>query len=309
MQRTASSAAEKLFSTNELKASALASHKARKQLLRVPWDVFFKAYEEYPRWQGLSLWTRVAADSHEQVTEELLRTLRKHCPELVQTEEFVRKPHLMGFRILEWVHDNRFGYAKQRGWLDALTFYGVRHPHSRAVWADWEHRESERDWFLPNRSLPFDEWWRRALKRKIAGSFNCEDAGLAVGEYIDWEAMAMWLRPMVTASINLTSGVVSELKRTLRNRRWQSHAPSKRERNLNTSWLSAIHAGKKRCLKDVQKAGCIELFKELLKSDPLSIRLRAFARHCEESPSPNWLRNYPMFREWRLAAEQYISQS
>ncbi|HJT68668.1 MAG TPA: hypothetical protein VJ731_00635 [Terriglobales bacterium] len=310
MQRTKASTAEKPFSTNELKASALASRIARKQLLRVPWNVFFQAYEEYPRWQGLSLWTREAARAHKQTTAELLSRLRKYCPELVETEVFVREPDLMGFRLLEWVHNSKFGYAKRKGWLDALSFYGARHFRSRAVWAYWEQCENKPGRFSSNKLMSFDEWWQRAMEMKIcSGSINCAEIAPAVEKYIEWEAVANWVRPLI-ADLILTERVLSELKSRLPDRQRQAKPPSDRERKTKfPTWLSAIRAGKKRCLREAQEAGCLDWFKEVIQSHPRPTRLRGYATHCEESPRRNWLRNYPSFREWLLASDQFIRKS
>ena len=123
------------FSTVELRAQALASRQAKKQLLQIPWNRFRKAYEEYPQWQGLSLWSRAVVTARGDVSSELVRTIHERCPGFLETEVTIREPNLLAFRLLEWVHNTIFGYAKRQDWLDALTFYGVRHIRSRAAWA------------------------------------------------------------------------------------------------------------------------------------------------------------------------------
>lgn len=216
----------------------------------------------------------------------------------------------MGFRLLEWVHNSKFGYAKRNGWLDALTFYGARHLRSRAVWTHWEQCENEPGRFSSDKLMSFDEWWQRAMEMKLcSGSINCAEIAPAVEEYIEWEAVANWLRPVI-ADVNLTEGVLSELKSRLPDRRRQPHAPSYRGGKTKfPTWRSAIRAGKKHCLREAQEAGCLDWFKEVIQSHPRPIRLRAYARHCEESPRQDGLWNYPSFREWLLAAEQYIRKS
>ena len=300
-------AADKRISVNELKASALATRQARRQLLRVSWNPFHKACEEYPRWQGLSLWTRAVVACHEQTPAEVLGTLRKHCPEFVESEAFVREPNLIGFRLLEWVHNTKFGDAKEQGWLDALTFYGVRHLRSRAVWDYWEHCESGPGRMFSIRFPPFDEWWQSAMEMKLCGDIRCREIGPAIQEFIELETMAMWLRPLVTADIRLTHGMVSELESRLRGVLWRSHALSSPESNSNPSnWLSVVRTAKKRWLKEAQGTGCLACFTELLQSHPRPIRLRAYARHCEQSRPRICLQRYPSFQDWRSAADHYF---
>lgn len=308
MDGTGQSAADKRFSNSELTVSTLASRRARRQLLRVRWDLFSKAYEEYPRLQGLSLWSR-AIVSQEGEPSELLNTLREHCPEFVQTAAFVRKPNLIGFRFLEWVHSNKLAYARQQGWLDALTFYGVRHLCSRAVWAYWEQCVSEPCAFSSNRFLNFDEWWQRAMEMKLAGSVSYHEIAPILEEYIELEARAKWLRLLATANIKITTDVLSQLERIVSETRQSSHARSGKEGHKKSSnWLSIIHAGKRRCLREARRAGCLDLFKELLRSHPRPIRLRAYLRHCKESGLQNWLQQCPPFEQWLFAADQYIRE-
>jgi hypothetical protein len=49
------------FSSIELKVEGMARRKANRQLLRVPWGRFRRAYDEYPRWQALALWGELLA--------------------------------------------------------------------------------------------------------------------------------------------------------------------------------------------------------------------------------------------------------
>ena len=110
------------FSNVELRAQALASRQAKKQLLQIPWNRFRKAYEEYPQWLGLSLWSRAVVTARGDAPPELLKTLRERCPGFLESEEFIREPNLLAFHLLEWVHNTIFGYAKRQGarWADFL---------------------------------------------------------------------------------------------------------------------------------------------------------------------------------------------
>lgn len=299
-------AADKCISVNELRASALATRQARRQLLRVSWNPFHKAYEEYPRWQGLSLWTRAVVACHEQTPAEVLGTLRKHCPEFVESEVFVCEPNLMDFRLLEWVHNTKFGDAKEQGWLDALTFYGVRHLRSRAVWDYWEHCENGPGRMSSIRFPPFDEWWQSAMEMKLCGGISCQEIGPGIQKFTELEAMSMWLHPLVTADIRLTKGMLSELEGRLPGMFSRSDAAISQGNTKPSTWLSAIRTSKKRLLKEAQEAGCLDWLTELLQYQPRFIRLRAYARHCEQSRPRICPRRYPSFQDWRKAADHYF---
>jgi len=123
------------FSTIELKVEGMARRRANHQLLRVPWGRFSRAYDEYPRWQGLALWGELLAGTGARGQSSVLATINKHCPGLVEGRSRLQQSTPLGLDLLEWVHTQKFDYAKRQGWLDALIFYGVRHPFSRGAWA------------------------------------------------------------------------------------------------------------------------------------------------------------------------------
>lgn len=146
------------FSGTELKVQAIARRNANSQLVRVPWSKFRKAYEEYPRWHALILWTQMIITSQCGNPSWLTADLQKRCPGLKLTQ--VGQPEPAGLRLSNWVRNHKFGYAKRQGWLDALTFYGVRHLCSECAWAYWEQCGLDWDKHKPERFPSFDLWWR-----------------------------------------------------------------------------------------------------------------------------------------------------
>jgi len=304
---TPQTAGQRQFSKVELRAQALASRQAKKQLLQVPWNRFRKAYEEYPQWQGLSLWIRAVVSTKGHASTELLKTLRERCPSFLESEESRREPNLLSFHLLEWVHNTIFGYAKRQGWLDALTFYGVRHIRSQAAWAFWEHCENE--WSrVPPKAVPsFEEWRQRALERKICGEVTYSDMALAVEKCIDWEATTQWVRPLLTAGIKLPTHVVTELEPRLSRACYRPRPTSKENgerRSIN--WRSVIRVARQRVLRDAKAESCRDGFMEWVRSHPRHIRLIVYGKFWAKVRTGNQLRPYPSFHQWRVAAERYV---
>jgi len=298
------------FSRVELRAQALASRQAKKQLLQIPWSRFRKAYEEYPQWQGLSLWTRAVVTAKGHASTELLKTLRERCPGFLESEESIREPNLLAFHLLEWVHSRIFDHAKRQGWLDALTFYGVRHLRSQAVWAFWEHCENEWSRVLPKAVPSFEEWRQRALERKVYGEVTYAKVVSAVERYIDWEAMSLWLSPLFASGTKLPLHVVSELERRLPSACWRLRsAPGEKGESKSTNWRFVIRAGKEQCLADAKGADGLHSFVEWVRSHPQHVLLAAYGKHWRKERSKNQPQRYPSFRQWRLAAGRYSKAS
>src|SRR4029077_5643378 len=131
------------FSIAELKVGAIASRRANEKLLLIQWRRFRRAYEEYPRWQAVALWGRAVIATEVHAPSWVLATLRKRCPRFIGDAASSQQPELLAFHLLDWVHNQRFGYAKRQGWLDGLAFFGVRDPPSPGVWGHlgaWENK-------------------------------------------------------------------------------------------------------------------------------------------------------------------------
>ena len=304
MHATPQTAEQGRFSKVELRAQALASRQAKKQLLQIPWKRFRKAYEEYPQWLGLSLWSGALVTAQGHASTELLKTLRDRCPGFLESEESTREPNLLAFHLLEWVHSRIFDHAKRQGWLDALTFYGVRHIRSRAAWAYWELCETE--WSrVPPKAVPsFEKWRQRALERRICGEVTYSDMALAVEKYIDWEATAQWVRPLLTAGIKLPTHVVTELERRLSSACYRPASASKDKggrRSIN--WQSVIRAAKQHVLRDAKVEGCLDDFMGWIRSYPRHVRLMAYGKLWTREQPEKQVRSYASFPQWNRAAD------
>lgn len=301
---------KKRFSSAELRVRALASRRASKQLLRVPWNRFRRAYQDYPRWQALALWSRAVINAAGGTTAELLRTLRKRCPDFLALEAPAGDTNLLAFRFLEWVHNKRFDSAKSQGWLDALTFYGVRHFHSQAAWAFGEYSEDQWSRTRPKEFPSFEEWWQRALEMKVCGATSYLDLAAAVERYINWEEAALWLRPLRASNIKLPAHVVSGLERafpaSLRRLRAASGGSHHKK---PTDWRSLLGAAKQHCLAEIKAAGWLDLFMEQVQFHPSHVRLMAFGKQWRKGRSGSQPPHHPSFREWRRAAARYSEVS
>ncbi len=296
------------FSSVELKVQGIARRNANHQLLRVPWGRFRRAYDEYPRWHALALWGEIVLGTGPRGHSSLLATLKKHCPCFVAGRSRLQQSEPLALNLLEWVHTQRFGYAKQECWLDALTFYGVRHPLSRGAWAYWENCEAERNRKRVVSVPTFERWWRSALQWPLCEEAACAAVAAEVKRYLDWEVLMLWLRPLFFSSIGLPPHALSEL-----NRRCPDIS------NLNDStalwgpetrssmWRRVVKAGNHHFLSQARQEGWLSNLLEQVRSHPWHVRMHAYAarwkQECSRSPVPP----YPSLRQWKLAAAQYIS--
>jgi len=299
------------FSKLERRVGHIASRRARLQLMQVPWDRFHKAYEEYIRWQAFALWARAVVELEGCAPPWLKAILRKRCPGLAEEAARSSKPELLGFELLPWVHNQAFGFAKEEGWLDALVFYGFRDTRAQGYWTYWEHCESEWKKRQPASVPAFAEWRRSALNSKLQGDVSFAMVRKAVEKYIDFEAIAYWLRPLLAApTIQLSANVILELDQESPGLlEFVSREASPANEGKSGSWQRLFSWGKEHVLTRAKSEGWLDRVLPQTEIHPRHVRLAKFSALCCKS----WLENselpYPSLRQWQRDAEGYVRTS
>ena len=236
--------------------------------------------------------------------------LEKHCPAFIEHEVRSREPKLIALHLLEWIHGHEFGYAKRQGWLDALTFYGVRHLRSECAWAYWE--QFEKDWNR-KQSEPyplFDEWWHKALREELCNGTSHLEVAKAVERYIGWNALLLWFRPLFCSAVMLPSHVASELERRCPGVLGSQNSNSlKRSQEKSRIWQLLIRWGKGHYLSEAEQAGWLDSLLQGVRFHPRYVRLVTYGGHWAKEWSGNPTRPYPSFRQWELAADRYVTTS
>jgi hypothetical protein len=237
----------------------------------------------------------------------LVTDLRKRCPDFIEHEARSREPKLMALHLLEWIHKQEFSYAKRQGWLDALTFYGVRHPRSECAWVYWEHCENEWNRKQPSDFPLFDEWWHTALRMKLCSEIGYLEVAKTVETYIDWKALLLWLRPLFASTLKLPRHVLSELDRKCPGiLERQNPGPPRgsqeksRIRQLLMSW------GKGHYLSEAERTGWLDSLLQRVHVHPRYVRLVTYGKHWAKEWSGARTPHYPSFRQWQQSADCYI---
>ena len=295
------------FSKAELKVQAIARRRANNQLMLVPWIDFRKAYEEYPRWQALVLWVQAVMVTREAIPFWLVADLQKRCPGFIEQETTSREPKLLALHLLEWVHNQQFGYAKRQGWLDALTFYGVRHPRSESAWGYWEHCEEEWQRRPPSSYPHFEEWLRLARNYNLHRETSVTNLAGILEQYVEWKIFACWLEPLTRAKIELPKRIATELERRcpgfLRSR--NSNDVKKRDGKTKTgryliAWIEDHF------FAEAKREGWFDTILKQARTHPRYVRIVQYSKRWSKRWSQNPMAVYPSFVQWQRAAESYL---
>jgi hypothetical protein len=124
-----------------------------------------KAVADYQDWEALAYWVRavVAAYGMPRGVAELLR---EKCPGFLEQLSAEGAPledaTTVWRRLIAWIDDHIFGYAKTEGWFEAITLYArssLQGERTVAYWAACDLAWSRR---RPTDHPPFDQWRRAA---------------------------------------------------------------------------------------------------------------------------------------------------
>jgi hypothetical protein len=288
-------------STQEKQAQELAITLASRQVMRVPWNRFRQAHDEYVRWEAFALWVRAIVDVDGCVPPSVVAVLKKRCADFIEQAAHLHPPELVALRLHEWIHNHVFTYAKQEGWLDALHFYGVRDPRCEAAWAHWEPCTQE--WKRNRlRVYPaFETWWRAAQDRELFQEVSADRVLDVVETYVDWMAFVQWLRPLLGSDVKPASQVVRELRRRCPDFLTVSldEGPNRQDWRSLTSYIE------ERFFPEVKKEGWLDYVREKACHHPRNVRALAYGERWMNDCSVNPALLYPRFSRWRYAADNF----
>jgi len=291
----------------ERRVQGIARRRATKQLMKIPWARFHKAYQEYLRREALALWVRAIVEAEGSAPSWLLASLKQRCPVFIEKKTTLNEPGLLGFRLHEWIHNQIFGCARQEGWLDALIFYGVRDLRSQSTWAYWEHCEQEWARRRPSSYPNFEAWLRLARNYNPGDETSVAKLADAVEQYVEWQVFACWVRPLSGATIEVPRCVATQLERRcpgfLKPRisdDIKSRDGKARARGHLMAWIEDHF------FSEAKKEGCFDMILMQARNHPLYARIVQYSERWNKSWPENPTAVYPSFVQWRHAAEIYI---
>ena len=122
-----------------------------------------EAITEYIDWYAFAYWARLIAETEGADSATLHRRLEERCPEfLAFAAEHARKhphePEFLWLRLISWIDERTFSFAKAEGWFDALSYYAARDPRMDKVFVHWQ--ECDMAWKSRKLALPDFTAWR-----------------------------------------------------------------------------------------------------------------------------------------------------
>ena len=198
---------------------------AERQARKVSWLTLLECRKRYIEWEAFTLWAHAIEEAEHQAPEWLARVVAGRCPGIES-----QKGEKLWKCLDTWKHETLFAKPNREGWMRGVSFFAVRELAYARNWAYWAYCEQQWSVRRPASYPSFDEWRsaaencpsevldssglrkeRKALI-KAAARAGKERLERAVGIYLELEAFAYWLRPMVDARLPLSGPVLKEFR-------------------------------------------------------------------------------------------------
>lgn len=123
-----------------------------------------EAITEYIQWHAFAYWARLIYET-EGVSVRLHWILEQRCPGFVAsaaeyTRKHPREPEFLWLRLISWIDDEIFAFAKIEGWSDALSYYAAHDPRMDKLFAYWQTCDVAGKDGRPAKLPDFEEWRR-----------------------------------------------------------------------------------------------------------------------------------------------------
>jgi hypothetical protein len=99
---------------------------AEAQLKNVGPDRLSQTISDYIEWRIFAYWVRLVVETQQCVSAKMEALLEQRCPGFLDSAEDYRRAHpkereFLWLRLISWIDDTVFGFAKAEGWPHALV--------------------------------------------------------------------------------------------------------------------------------------------------------------------------------------------
>jgi hypothetical protein len=309
---------------NVARLSRLARERADAQARHILWPRLLDTRNQYLDWQEFHLWARSIIEVEKSIPDWLAELLRQRCPGFV--EDLARpgskapeaRPDYL--RLEDWIDENIFGFTKREGWFNAISFYALRelrYQRAQAYWSECVERWKKAK---PVQYPSFEEW-KLTARRCDDGLFltptaHQESSSIkliapewlaeSVGRYIDWEALAYWVRSALESFERLPAEVAARLQRECPG--FLDAYVQARDAGIGVMhpWAELMRWISDHFFQEARSGGWFDAIIGAAQIHPRAIRTLEYADDCDEQWSAGLPVAYPKFEEWRRQADAYV---
>jgi hypothetical protein len=141
---------------------------AEAQLKHVDAERLAQTITDYIEWRAFAYWVRLVVETEGCISAEMRGILEHRCPGFLESAEDYWRSHpkereFLWLRLISWIDDEIFSFAKAEGWPHALGYFAARDPRLDRVRAYWLLCDEERTRNRMSRWADLAAWRQAAL--------------------------------------------------------------------------------------------------------------------------------------------------
>jgi hypothetical protein len=292
--------------------------RARDKARRIRANTLAEWIDRCIEWQAFILWARAIVEAEGLIPSQVASALQFRCPGFEPHAGVEAEPEFW-LRLSRWVNHNVFREPNEKGWLIAVEYYASRDLRWEQLWLYWEHCDEQWQKSRPPSYPTFDEWchqvqaWRfpppgrKRVAWDNADRVSPEQLKQAVADYLEWEALAYWVRAVVRA-YGMPRRVAELLRERCPGFLEQLRAEGARLEDATTVWRRLIAWIDDHIFGFAKAEGWFEAITLFARSSLHAERTVSYWAACDLAWSRRRPADYPAFDEWRRAAEVYTER-
>jgi hypothetical protein len=296
--------------------------RAIEQAKRVPWRRLAETADEYSDWQLFTLWVRARVDVAKHIPAAARSEMDRRVPgfskvlgpRIESAAKQGDRPGEAAWQALErWAEMNVFLSAKREGWMDAVHYFSAMSLISMKAWSHWERIDTEWRRAPPLHPPTLQEWDR--VVATVSRLSNADSAGQRTLDSMqsmpgsDWSRLQTRFFGVNTFSVWMELGqdfagpqsalISWELRKRYPLFRLPCPLASKEAVRALNKWVISHE------LPDASRAGILAALKFQLRHHPEWVAIRNYAQRCRGTWPDGLPRHWPIFDEWKHAADGY----
>jgi hypothetical protein len=114
---------------------------------------------DYIEWRAFAYWVRSIVEAEGYVSTTMKASLEARCPGfLISVRASQEGPASLWLRLISWIDEHIFAYAKAEGWSHVLGYYAVRDSRCDQIENYWLHCDNAWKCSKPTAFPTFEEW-------------------------------------------------------------------------------------------------------------------------------------------------------
>jgi len=266
----------------------------KQQSLTVPWRELSDACAHLTKSRSFAIWASAIARAERRIPAWLALKIESCCPGFLSTRRQADDAANLQTDMERWIDHHLFPSAVDGGWFEALDYYAARSREMQAV-------RSFNPWSDPQERYPEFESWYTQETATISSRPS------AVAQYVEWDALACWVRLLASPEGRIPETAEKELERRCPGflGSISGHNPTRPSYSM-WCWEQLLQWVEQHHFAEAVQGSWLQSLRDAAREHLRDQRINAYWADCDVRWRHRRPATFPSFDEWLAAADAYV---